>query len=314
MMITQSRSRTACSRRDILKLLAGAGAWALTGSLSAAQTCSTIKRVIPGTQESLPVIGLGTARTFDIPSTEEIPKTLREVMRLFVKHGGRVVDSSPMYGTAEAVVGNVSAALSVNDRLFLATKVWTSGRETGIQQLEQSMRHLHADRIDLMQVHNLVDTQTHLKTLKDWQQQQRVRYIGVTHYLVDAYDELMRIVSTEDIDFVQFNYNIATREAEARLLPLCAKHGVAVLVNEPFKTGALFSKVAGQALPAWAAEFDCRSWAQFFLKFIISHPAVTCTIPATSDPAHLVDNMQAGTGRLPDAATRERMANYVRQL
>jgi diketogulonate reductase-like aldo/keto reductase len=180
--------------------------------------------------------------------------------------------------------------------------------------MRQSMALLHTGQIDLMQVHNLVDTQTHLNTLKNWKAQQRVRYIGVTHYLVEAYDELMKIINTEDIDFVQFNYNIATRAAEKRLLPLCVERGVAVVVNEPFGNAALFEMVDGHELPLWAAEFDCRSWAQFFLKYIVSHPAVTCAIPATSDPQHLVDNMQAMYGRLPDAAMRARMVRYVREL
>lgn len=302
------------SRRDMLKLIAGAGVWLAGGGPSGAETRAMIKRVIPSTQEALPVIGLGTARTFDISSAQGIPQPLREVMRLFVAHGGRIVDSSPMYGTAEAVVGNLSRDLGITDELFLATKVWTSGRKAGIQQMRQSMALLHTDQIDLMQVHNLVDTQTHLRTLKDWKAQQRVRYIGVTHYLVEAHDELMKIINTENIDFVQFNYNILTRAAEKRLLPLCAERGVAVVVNEPFDNGALFEIVDGNELPLWTAEFDCRSWAQFFLKYIASHPAVTCVIPATSDPQHLVDNMQAMYGLLPDATMRARMARYVREL
>jgi diketogulonate reductase-like aldo/keto reductase len=298
----------------MLKLMAGVGAWLSSGNLRAAETRAVIKRVIPGTQEALPVIGLGTARTFDVSSPQHITQPLREVMRLFVAHGGRVVDSSPMYGTAEAVVGNLSRDLGINNELFLATKVWTSGREAGIQQMRQSTALLHTDQIDLMQVHNLVDAQAHLNTLKSWKAQQRVRYIGVTHYLVEAHDELMKIINTEDIDFVQFNYNIATRAAEKRLLPLCAERGLAVVINEPFGNAALFEMVDGHELPPWAAEFDCRSWAQFFLKYIVSHPAVTCAIPATSDPRHLVDNMQAMYGRLPDTTMRARMARYVREL
>ncbi len=301
------------SRRDMLKLVAGASSWLASGMLPAMQTHSIIKRAIPGTQETLPVIGLGTARTFDINS-EKIPPPLREVMRLFVQYDGRLVDSSPMYGTAEAVVGFLSQQLSIGGRLFLATKVWTNGREAGIRQMEKSMDRLRIDQIDLMQVHNLVDMQTQLKTLRSWKAQGRIRYIGVTHYLVDAHDDLMQTIRNKDIDFVQFNYNILTRAAEQRLLPLCAERGVAVIVNEPFKNAALFEVTDGHELPPWAAEFDCRSWAQFFLKFIISHPTVTCAIPATSDPAHLVDNMQAAYGSLPDRATRERMAAYVREL
>jgi len=313
-MQQRNPTATAFTRRDVLKLLAGAGAWLACGHLPARHAHTAIRRVIPGTSESLPVIGLGTARTFDIASAADIPKPLHEVMRLFLQHGGRVIDSSPMYGTAETVIGKLLQQVSGNRRGFLATKVWTSGREAGIRQMEQSMQRLRADQIDLMQVHNLIDTDTHLDTLKEWKRQQRVRYIGVTHYLVDAYDELMRVIEAHDIDFVQFNYNIVTRDAELRLLPLCAERGVAVLINEPFENASLFSVVDGHPLPAWAADFDCHTWAQFFLKFIVSHPAVTCTIPATTDPTHLVDNMRAGTGRLPDAATREKMAAYVRQL
>jgi diketogulonate reductase-like aldo/keto reductase len=219
----RSEAGLALSRRDMLRLMAGAGAWLASGHLPAADTRSLIKHVVPGTQEALPVVGLGTARTFDIWSVEDIPEPLRAVMRLFVEHGGRVVDSSPMYGTAEAVVGELSTDLGINERLFLATKVWTSGREAGIQQMRQSMQRLHAPQIDLMQVHNLIDAQSHLATLRAWKEQQRVRYIGVTHYLVSAYDELMKIINSEDIDFVQFNYNIVTRDAEQRLLPLCAE-------------------------------------------------------------------------------------------
>jgi diketogulonate reductase-like aldo/keto reductase len=308
-----SQRPLAFSRRDMLKLVAGASAWLASGGLVAMQKRPIIKRMIPGTQEMLPVVGLGTARTFDIYSEENL-SPLREVMRLFVKHGGRVVDSSPMYGTAEAVVGDLSQDLGIGGQLFFATKVWTSGRESGIRQMEESMDLLRTDQIDLMQVHNLVDTQRHLKTLKSWKAQGRVRYIGVTHYTVDAHDDLMQVIRNEDIDFVQFNYNILTRAAERRLLPLCAERGVAVIVNEPFENAALFNVTDGHELPSWAAEFDCRSWAQFFLKFIISHPTVTCAIPATSDPGHLIDNMQAAYGRLPDRATRERMAAYVREL
>jgi diketogulonate reductase-like aldo/keto reductase len=308
-----SQRPLAFSRRDMLKLVAGASAWLASGGLVAMQKRPIIKRMIPGTQEMLPVVGLGTARTFDIYSEENL-SPLREVMRLFVKHGGRLVDSSPMYGTAEAVVGDLSQDLGIGGQLFFATKVWTSGRESGIRQMEESMDLLRTDQIDLMQVHNLVDTQRHLKTLKSWKAQGRVRYMGVTHYTVDAYDDLMQVIRNEDIDFVQFNYNILTRAAERRLLPLCAERGVAVIVNEPFENAALFNVTDGHELPSWAAEFDCRSWAQFFLKFIISHPAVTCAIPATSDPGHLIDNMQAAYGRLPDRATRERMAAYVREL
>jgi diketogulonate reductase-like aldo/keto reductase len=235
---------------------------------------------------------------------------VREVLQQFVSKGGRVVDSSPMYGSAETVTGDLATELGLQGRLFYATKVWISGREAGIEQMQNSLRRLRVKRIDLMQIHNLVDWRTHIKTLVDWKADGRIRYLGITHYQVNAFDDLERIMRQERLDFVQLPYSIQNRAAEKRLLPLAADRGIAVLVNEPFEKGILFRRVHGQPLPAWAAEFDCTSWAQYFLKFIVSHPAVTCPIPATSKPAHLVDNMQAGLGRVPDAENREDMAAY----
>jgi diketogulonate reductase-like aldo/keto reductase len=216
-----------------------------------------------------------------------------------------------MYGRAEAVVGDLAAELGLRDSLFLATKVWTSGREAGITQMEASLRHFRTKAIDLLQVHNLLDWRTHLRTLRDWKQAGRVRYIGVTHYTASAYTELEAIMKTETLDFVQLNYSPIERDAERRLLPLAAERGVGVLVNRPFAEGALFRRVRGQTLPTWAAEVGCTSWAQLFLKWIVAHAAVTCVIPATSRPEHLEDNMQAGVGRLPDTAMRERIAALV---
>ncbi|MFL6655423.1 MAG: aldo/keto reductase [Sulfurifustis sp.] len=273
-----------------------------------------LRRPIPKSGETLPVIGLGTYQTFDVGAAESERAPLRDVLREFVQRGGSVVDSSPMYGRAESVAGDVAQAIGVQKRLFLATKVWTSGREAGIRQMEQSFRRMRTDRMDLMQVHNLLDWRTHLATLRTWKEQGKVRYIGVTHYTESAYDDLARVLETEDLDFVQLNYSIVEREAEQRMLPLAQVRRVAVIVNRPFAQSGLFSRVRGKSLPPWAAEIDCASWAQFFLKFIVSHPAVTCAIPATSQLRHLVDNMQAGVGRLPDAPTRERMARYVAEL
>lgn len=275
---------------------------------------SSLRRAIPRAGESLPVMGLGTWQTFDVGKDEAARAPLREVLREFARLGGRVVDSSPMYGQSETVVGDLAAELGLHKELFLATKVWTSGREAGIRQMEQSFRRLRAQRLDLMQIHNLVDWRTHLDTLRRWKEKGRIRYIGVTHYTESAYDELARVLETEELDFVQLNYSIAEREAERRLLPLAAERRVGVLVNRPFAEGALFRKVRGKPLPPWAAEAGCASWAQIFLKFIISHPAVTCAIPATSKLQHLIDNMQAGLGPPPDAATRERMARAVTEL
>lgn len=275
---------------------------------------SILKRTVPRTDEPLPAIGLGTWQTFDVGEDDSSREPLREVLRGFVRLGGSVIDSSPMYGRSESVVGALATELAVQNRLFIATKVWTRGREAGIKQMEESMRRLRVDRVDLMQVHNLVDWRTHLETLRRWKDQNKLRYIGVTHYTSSAYEELAGVLASEDLDFVQLNYSIAERDAERRLLPLASDRRIAVLVNRPFAQGALFRKVAGKALPAWAKEIGCATWGRFFLKFILSHPAVTCVIPATSKIAHLTDNMQAGLGSLPDATMRERMARYVMQI
>jgi len=270
-----------------------------------------LERPIPSSGEKIPVVGLGTWRTFDVGASATERAPLEEVLRSFVELGGRVVDSSPMYGAAESVVGDLAAGLTIGDRLFLATKVWTSGRDAGVRQMEQSLRRLRARKLDLMQIHNLLDWRTHLATLREWKASGRVRYVGVTHYTSSAYDELERVLRSETLDFVQVNYSLGERDAERRILPLARDRGVAVLANRPFAEGGLFQRVRGQALPPWAAELDCESWAQLFLKWILAHPAVTCVIPATSRPQHLADNMKAGTGPLPDAATRDRMAALV---
>lgn len=236
---------------------------------------------------------------------------LREVLRRFVAEGGRVIDSSPMYGRSEAVVGELADSLGVADRLFVATKVWTRGRARGIEQMQASMRLLRVPRVDLMQVHNLLDVETHLATLAEWKAAGRVRYVGVTHYTVSAYDALAAVLERHAVDFVQLNYSVLTRDAERRLLPLARERGIAVLVNRPFEGGDAFREVRRRPLPAFAAEIECRSWAQLFLKYILSHPAVTCAIPATSNPAHLSDNMAGGRGPLPDEALRLRLARAV---
>ena len=261
---------------------------------------------IPSSGETVPFVGLGTWQTFDVADAAA-RGPIRNVLRRFVELGGRVVDSSPMYGAAEAAVGDLAAELGVRDTLFVATKVWTSGRAAGIAQMERSLQRLRGKRLDLMQVHNLVDASTHLRTLREWKAAGRVRYVGVTHYTASAYDELERVMRSEPLDFVQLNYSLAEREAERRLLPLARERGIAVLVNRPLAQGALFAQARGRRLPPWAADFDCASWAQLFLKWILAHPAVTCVIPATRRLPHLEDNMQAGVGRLPDAATRERI-------
>jgi aryl-alcohol dehydrogenase-like predicted oxidoreductase len=267
-----------------------------------------LTRPIPATKEALPIVGLGTWQTFDVGDDRAALDQRKEVLRILFEAGGSVIDSSPMYGRAEEVVGTLLSEMGMRDKAFLATKVWTSGEAAGIKQMQASAAKMRAPRIDLMQIHNLVDWRTHLRTLRAWKEQKKFRYIGITHYTDPALDELAAVIRAERIDFVQFGYSIATRAAEARLLPLCAERGVAVIVNQPFDSGALFGQVRGKALPEWAAEIDCASWSQFFLKFILSHPSVTCVIPGTARPDHARDNFAAGIGRLPDAGQRRRMA------
>ncbi|HEU4889445.1 MAG TPA: aldo/keto reductase [Thermoanaerobaculia bacterium] len=285
------------TRREALALLA-VGAVGLTTRRS--------KTVM----EDLPLIGLGTWQTFDVGSSEAERKPLEDVLSLFVKLGGRVVDSSPMYGRSEDVLGDVAVKTGVRDKLFMATKVWTSGRVAGIRQMEESERKLRGP-VDLMQVHNLVDVDTHLRTLKEWKAKKRIRYIGITHYTSSAYGDLAAVLRRGGIDFVQLNYSLAEREAERSLLPLAQELGVAVLVNRPFGGGSLFRDTRGKAVPDFAKEIGCTSWAELFLKFVVSHPAVTCAIPATSKTEHLRQNMRAGTGPMPDAAMRKRIAGAV---
>jgi aryl-alcohol dehydrogenase-like predicted oxidoreductase len=273
-----------------------------------------LTRPVPSSGELLPAVGLGTWRTFAVGAASADREPLREVLRRFVGLGGRVVDSSPMYGAAETVVGDLAAELGLLATLFVATKVWTTGREAGRGQMERSLRRLRVARLDLMQIHNLVDWPTHLRTLRDWKAAGRIRYLGVTHSMASAHGELERVMRSEPLDFVQLNYSLAEREAERRLLPLARDRGIAVLVNRPYAEGALFQRVRGHQLPPWAADFDCASWGQFFLKWVLAHPAVTCVIPATSKPDHLTDNMRAGAGALPDTAARGRMAAHLDTL
>lgn len=270
-----------------------------------------LTRTIPKSGEKLPVIGLGTWQTFDVGPSPAERKDQKEVLKRFLAAGARVIDSSPMYGRAETVVGDLLRELGQERTPFLATKVWTSGREAGLEQMRESMRKMGHGQLDLMQVHNLVDWRTHLPVLREWKTAGRIRYLGITHYQRGAFDELEKLIREESLDFVQLPYSIALRDAEQRLLPAAAEHGTAVLVMRPFESGELFRRVKGKALPKWAADFDCTSWAGFFLKYILGHPAVTCPIPATSKPRHLEDNLRAGTGRLPDAKTRARMVEYL---
>jgi aryl-alcohol dehydrogenase-like predicted oxidoreductase len=279
-----------------------------------ARGVAMIERRIPKTGEAIPAIGLGTWQVFDVAGNAAEMAQAKETLKVVVEQGGRVIDSSPMYGSSESVTGQLATELGVRAKLFVATKVWTTGRQAGIRQMEDSMKKLRVERLDLMQVHNLQDTDTHLATLRDWKAAGRVRHVGVTHYHSGAHADLERFVKRDDIDFIQVNYSLAEPEADRRLLQAAADSRVAVIVNRPFVTGEMFRQVKGKPLPDWAKEIGCASWAQFFLKWILAHPAVTCAIPATRNPAHLSDDLGAASGPLPDEATRRKMSAYFNSL
>ncbi len=302
------------SRRGFIKSAAAVTLLSGLPARSIASATQAINRPIPSSGERLAVIGLGTSRTFNVSADTASLSALQPVLQAFFDHGGQLIDSSPMYGNAEEVTGRLLQQVRNRQSLFAATKVWTWGREDGIEQMERSARRMGVERFDLMQIHNLRDWETHLETLREWKEAGRVRYLGITTSHGRFHNELERIIRDESLDFVQFSYNIADRVAEQRLLPLAAEHGTATLINRPYQRGSLFRRVRGKPLPAWAAEFDCASWGQFFLKFIVSHPAVTCVIPATSKLKHMVDNMGAGFGRLPDPKTRTHMIELVESL
>jgi diketogulonate reductase-like aldo/keto reductase len=270
-------------------------------------------RPIPSSDEPLPVVGLGTYSVFDVASTPNAVAERLRIMELLVGAGGSVVDTSPMYNRSEEVIGDVIAAGAPRDDLFIATKVWTDGREAGVQQMKRSAQLMRTDVIDLMQVHNLRDTDVHMRTIRDRQERGEIRYSGVTHYRASALDAVEKALREFRPQFVQINYSLGERDADERLLPLAQDLGIAVIINRPYQAGRLFDAVRGRELPGWATEY-AASWGQFFLKFIISHPAVTCVIPATSKPQHMRDNLEAGSGELPDAATRERMIRFVKEL
>jgi diketogulonate reductase-like aldo/keto reductase len=271
-------------------------------------------RTISSTGEELPVIGLGTWQTFDVGDSASARAPLRTVLQDFAAAGAKVVDSSPMYGRSEQVVGDLVRDLDLRSRLFIATKVWIRGRQAGIDQMEQSMRLLRVERLDLMQVHNLLDARMHLDTLRGWKADGRVRYIGVTHYTSEGAADIADLLATErGVDFVQINYSVSEREAERRLFPLTRDRGIAVLANRPLggDTKRLLERLRDRPVPAWAKEIDCTSWPQIMLKFVVSHPAVTSAIPATKNPDHLRDNLQAGTGRMPDDEIRQRIVAAI---
>jgi aryl-alcohol dehydrogenase-like predicted oxidoreductase len=289
--------------------LAGA---TLASAPAAAQTGVRMHtRKIPSTGELLPVVGCGTWRTFDVGSAPAERAPLAEVLKVLFEAGGSVIDSSPMYGKAEGVVGDLLATAGTRDKAFLATKVWTSGREAGIAQMNDSFRLLRTDRIDLLQIHNLLDWQTHLPTLRAWKKEGRIRLLGVTHYTESAHAALEAALKAGGFDFVQVDYSLDDRGAERRLLPFASDNGVAVLINMPFGGGGLLRKLSARPLPAWAGEIGCTSWAQVLLKFVLANKAVTCVIPGTAKPEHMRDNVQAGLGVYPDAAMLQRMTRDI---
>ena len=330
---------SSCSRRAFLALAAGLSvpSWALRaiGAANAAAAdaagaeqetantaatdadaskaqaaCKPLRRAIPKTGETLAAVGLGTWQGLSRARLD----ASKAVLARFVEFGGELVDTAPMYGDAESAIGDIVEALDARERLFLATKVMTTGREAGREQMRKSFEYLGITRLDLMQVHNLVDWRTQLETLRELRAAGTVRYVGVTHYLAGAHPQLEAIVRGEDVDFVQVNYNIGVRDAEKRLLPLAADRGVAVIINRPYEEGELFGRVRGATLPPWAAEIGCATFGQLFLKYILSHPAVTCVIPGTDKLAHVEDNMGAGCGALPDAGQRKRMTDWFDAL
>jgi diketogulonate reductase-like aldo/keto reductase len=304
-------SQTRISRRNWLKL---AAALTLGGTMPVARAADRLQRPIPKTGETIPAVGLGTWQAFDVGSDAAEAAEARDALKTLVDLGGRLIDSSPMYGSAESVCGRLAQELGVQSKLFVATKVWTSGRQAGIRQMEDSMKKLRVERLDLMQVHNLVDAGTHLASLREWKKAGRVRYIGVTHYHSGAHADLERYIRPGDLDFVQVNYSLAEPEAGQRLLGAAAASRTAVIVNRPFAEGAMFGRVKGKPLPDWAKDIGCASWAQFFLKWILAHPAVTCAIPGTRNAKHVADNLGATAGPMPDEAMRKKMAAHFDSL
>jgi diketogulonate reductase-like aldo/keto reductase len=300
-------------RRSALRRLGGLAAL-LALQPASAQMPNLIQRTIPSSGEKLPVIGLGTWQVFDAGNDAAARAPLKDVLRVFFAAGGRLLDSSPMYGSSEAVVGDLCSELNACEPLFMATKVWTRGRDEGIREMETSFRRMRVKQMDLMQVHNLLDVATHTKTLLEWKARGRVRHIGITHYTASAHAEVERTLKQAPYDFLQINYSLGEREAEQRLLPLARERGVAVIANRPFAEGAMFRRVRGKPLPDWARELGIESWAQYFLKWILGHPALAAAIPGTGKAEHMADNLAAGRGALPDEQQRRRMAAHYDAL
>jgi diketogulonate reductase-like aldo/keto reductase len=293
------------NRRDFIAL----SSLSLLPELSVASKLdqSMLKRPIPSSGEEIPVIGLGTSRVFDIQPTESELNIRKEILDIFYENGGRLIDTSPMYGMSEEIIGISAEEYIQKNRFFLATKVWTEGKENGLRQIEESFKKMKANKISLIQVHNLLDWKTQIKTLRSLKDEGRIDYIGITHYKSNAFNEMIKIMKAEKIDFAQFNYSLGEREAEQRILPFCKENGIATLINRPFMRGKLFKEAQKMKLPSWISDYDIDSWGQFFLKYILSHNAVTNVIPATSKSKNMLDNSQAGMGGMLDAAAKKRM-------
>ncbi|MCU7827434.1 MAG: aldo/keto reductase [Candidatus Thiodiazotropha sp. (ex Myrtea sp. 'scaly one' KF741663)] len=306
-------SECTLSRRRFLQQITGLAGLISLPAMGFSQH-EILKRQIPASGELIPILGMGTWQTFDVANYPELVQRRSQVLKAFFELGGGMIDSSPMYGSSEQAVGACLERLNHHGSLFTATKVWTPMRWLGIQQMKQSMKLWGLKQFDLMQIHNMLDWETHLETLKAWKAEGKIRYIGITTSHGRRHEALEQALISEDFDFVQLTYNLLDREAEQRLLPLAAERGIAVIVNRPFRRGELFDLLEGKPLPAWAAEIDCANWAQFFLKFILSHPSVTCAIPATSRVDHMHENMGAGVGVLPDPSTRRRMVDFMETI
>ena len=302
------------SRRKFLQVLALLGSASAGMPLVAQGSKSMLMKAIPSSGEKIPVIGMGSSGTFEVGDNQKVREKLTKVLQTFFDQGGTVIDTSPMYGSSEQVLGELLVNVQNTQFMFMATKVWTQGKKDGIAQMQRSMALLRRPILDLIQIHNLLDWETHWKTLKQWKQQGKVRYVGITTHRGYDHDQLAYVMENYPIDFIQFSYSIANRKAEQRILPLAAERGIATMVNRPFQRGDLFRSVKGKDLPALAADIDCNSWGQFFLKFVVSHPAVTCTIPATSKVHHMQDNMGAGFGRMPGPQQRQQMLDYYESL
>jgi len=309
-----SKLKNKLSRRKALNQILVVGASCALPSFSFASSVRIAQRVIPSSGQKIGIVGLGTWQTFDVGNSPSAREPLKEVLKVLTDQGGNLIDSSPMYGSSEKVVGDLTKELNIKSDIFYATKVWTSGEQSGKSQMQSSMQKMGANPMDLMQIHNLMDWKTHMKTLYDWKEKGLIKHIGITHYVNSAHSQLEQIIKNENIDFVQVNFSINDRHAEESLLGTAKDNGVAVLINRPYAGGSLFRNVKGKNLPDWAPDIDCSSWGQYFLKYILSNPAITCVIPGTSKPHHMKDNMGAGFGRMADENTRKKMITYLNNL